>query len=255
MFVLPLEDERFVLVNDKNSPIYDERLDLAVSEELGARRFTTSASIWRSPRSSALSLAREGRIQPARVRKSGPKLETLEGRQRFGAALLSHEWVASGDSRVALRAGQPVGFTFQMVRPEDEQAAVRQILAANLRIDATPILRARRIARAMKWGLSIEEMQNDLVETMRQKAVMHGAWASRAVTWKKSGQAVTVENTAKRMLSREFLESYFVVLEEVRALGAGAVRTNLRLLLGDADALGGVELAPRRDAVQRARQK
>ena len=63
VFTLPPEDDRLVLVNDKASPLYDERLELPVSEEL------------------ALSIAREGQIQAGKVRKNGPKLEILDGRQ------------------------------------------------------------------------------------------------------------------------------------------------------------------------------
>ncbi len=73
IFVLPPDDDRLILVNDKNSPLYDERLDLPFSEEL------------------ALSIAREGQIQPAKVRKNGPNLEILDGRQRFRASLLANQ--------------------------------------------------------------------------------------------------------------------------------------------------------------------
>ena len=113
VFTLPPEDERFVLVNDKASPLYDERLELPVSEEL------------------ALSIAREGQIQAGKVRKNGPKLEILDGRQRYRAALLANKWINARDPRVAFRSGQIVQFKFEVVKPEDERDAVRKMIAAN----------------------------------------------------------------------------------------------------------------------------
>ena len=285
IFTLPPEDERFVLVNDPQSPLYDERLTLPVSDEL------------------AMSIAHEGQLQAAKVRKNGPKLEILDGRQRFRAALLANEWITARDARVSFRAGQPVQFKFEVVRPEDEQAAVRQMLAANLRIEETPMVRARRIARALKWGLTEEDVrvsygfksattvqnilalldcapsvqqaverrelpeavarrfvgldhgkQKDLLEEMRQKGAMRGAVANRAVTAKKNGRAITTTKTGVRMLTREFVESYVAELEDVKALGSTAVRASLRFLLGDKDALAGGEFMQYREAVKRARR-
>src|SRR4051794_2574094 len=88
IFTLPPEDKRFILVNDKTSPLYDERLDLPVSEEL------------------ALSIAREGQIQSAKCRKNGEGLEIFDRRQRYRACLLANQWIKKGDPRVAFRAGQ-----------------------------------------------------------------------------------------------------------------------------------------------------
>lgn len=285
VFVLAPEDPRFVLVNDKTSPLYDERLELPVSEEL------------------AMSIAREGQIQAGKVRKNGPKLEILDGRQRYRAALLANQWIKAGDARVAFRGGQVVQFKFEVVRPEDERDAVRKMIAANLRIEETPIIRARRIARALKWGLTEEEVrisygfksattvqnilalldcapvvqnavdkgelpetvarrfrdldhakQKELLEEMRANGVMRGANASRAVTQKKNGKAVTAEGHGKKMMGRDFVESYVAVLEDLKIPGASAVRANLRFVLGELDALAGSELAPYREAAARARR-
>ena len=247
VFTLAPEDDRFVLVNDPASPLYDERLELPVSEEL------------------AMSIAREGQLQAGKVRKNGPKLEILDGRQRYRACLLANEWITARDARVAFRAGQAVQFKFEVVRTEDERDAVRKMLAANLRIDETPIIRARRIARAIKWGLTEEEVrisygfksattvanilalldcspavqnavdkgelpesvarrfadldhkkQSELLAEMREKGVTRGAAASRAVTQAKNGKAITVTSTAKKMLPREFVESYAASLDDAR---------------------------------------
>ena len=285
VFVLPPEDPRLVLVNDPKSPLYDERLALPVSEEL------------------ALSIAREGQIQAGRVRKNGVnKLEILDGRQRFRAALLANEWIKSGDARVAFRGGQLVQFKFEVVRPEDEQSAVRQVLAANLRVDETPIVRAKRIARALKWGLTLDDVrvaygfkskatvegilmlldcaplvqqalerreipesvarrfvgldhvkQVELLNSMRDKGVMRGASARRAVAEKKAGGEVT-GTEAKRMLSRDFIEAFAVQLDAVRAPAAVVAKAILRFLLGEKDALGGSEMTPYSDAAKRARR-
>ena len=286
VFALRPEDKRFVLVNDKTSPLYDERLELPVSEEL------------------AMSIAREGQIQSAKCRKNGDRLEILDGRQRFRAVLLVNEWVRGKDARVAFRAGVEAPFKFEVVRPEDEKDAVRKMLAANLRIEETPIIRARRIARAMKWGLTEEEIrisygfksastitgilalldccpavqssvekgelpetvarrfvgldhkkQAELLAEMREKGVMRGASASRAVTEKKNGHAISDATMgAKKMLPREFLESYGASLADVKVPGAAVVRANLKFVLGETAALGGSEMAPYREAAARARR-
>jgi ParB family chromosome partitioning protein len=284
IFTLPPEDKSFVLVNDKDSPLYDERLDLPVNEEM------------------ALSLAREGQIKPGMVRKNGPKLEILDGRQRYRAELLANEWIQAGDERVAFRGGQLLQFKFEVVRPEDEKAAIRKMIAANLHIEDTPMVRARRIARALKWGLTEEdvrinygfkdrktiskildlldlcpkaqaavdkglpesvarrmvglshEKQEELLVEMEKKGVMHGAAAIRAITEKKQGKEVTGTKTGNKMLSREFVENYLAELADVKPVGVSAVRANLQLILGVKDALVADEFAPYREAVKRARQ-
>ena len=283
VFVLPPEDDRLVLVNDPKSPLYDERLALPVSEEL------------------ALSIAREGQINAGKVRKNGPKLEILDGRQRYRASLLANEWIKKGDPRVAFRSGQLVQFKFEVVKPEDEQSAVRQMLAANLHIEDSPMVRAKRIARALKWGLTLDdvrvaygfkskntvenilalldcaapvqqalerreipesvarrfvgldhEKQKELLAAMRDKGVMRGASASRAVAEKKAGREVS-GTEAKRALARDYIEAFAVQLDAVRAPGAVVARAILRFLLGDKDALAGSEMTPYRDAATRAR--
>ena len=264
VFTLRPEDARFVLVNDKSSPLYDDRLDLPVSEEL------------------ALSIAREGQIQAGKVRKNGPKLEILDGRQRYRAALLANQWIKAGDPRVSFRGGQEVQFKFEVVKPEDEADAVRKMLAANLRIDETPIIRAKRITRALKWGLTEEDVrvaygfktvatiknilalldcaptvqkavdqgeipesvarkfadldhnaQKDLLVEMREKGVMRGADAGRAVAQKKSGKTVAAKTVGKKMLTREFLTLYVEAVKEVP--GSEVVVANLNFVLGDAE--------------------
>lgn len=286
VFTLPPEDNRFVIVNDKDSPLYDERLELPVSEEM------------------AQSLAREGQINAGKVRKNGPKLEVLDGRQRFRATLLANEWVRTKDPRVAFRAGQLLQFKFEVVRAEDEQDAIRKMIAANLHIEDTPMVRAKRIARAIKWGISEEEVrinygfksatsvqnilalldcapfvqkavdagelteslarrfraldhgkQRELLDEMRAKGVMRGTVADRAVTAKKNGKEIPTNQTGKRMLPREFVEDYLAQLEPINALGATAVRANLRFLLGDKGALTTGEMTPYRDAANKARRK
>jgi ParB family chromosome partitioning protein len=141
IFKIETDDERLVIVNDEASPLYDERLKLPVSEQM------------------ALSLAREGQLQPGKVRKNGPTLEVLDGRQRLRAMRLANEWVDAGDPRVAFRGGQRLVFMFEVVKTEDDRDAIRKMIAANLRIDEPPMIRARRIARAIKWGLTPEEVQ------------------------------------------------------------------------------------------------
>lgn len=285
IFTLPPEDDRFVIVNDKDSPLYDERLELPVSEEM------------------ALSLAREGQLQAGKVRKNGPKLEILDGRQRFRASLLANQWIREQHERVAFRAGRLLEFKFEVVRPEDEQDAIRKMIAANLHIEDTPMVRAKRIARALKWGITEEEVrvnygfkspssitnilalldcapavqkavdagelpesvarrfrdlehtkQKELLEEMRAKGVMRGAGAGRAVTAKKNGREITAVKTGKKMLTREFVETYLAELESVKALGATAVRATLRFLLGEKDALNAGEMAPY-EAAKKARRK
>ena len=286
VFVLPPEDDRLVLVNDPASPLYDERLTLPVSEEL------------------ALSIAREGQIQPGKVKKNGPQLEILDGRQRYRAARLVNEWVRNADERVAFRGGVEVGFKFEVVRPEDEKDAIRKMIAANLHVEDTPMVRARRIARALKWGLTVEDVrvsygfksaatienilalldcapavqnaverrempesvarrlrdldhgkQREALDEMRQKGAMRGAVANRAVTAKKNGKEISGAKTGRRMLTREFIERYSMQLEDVKAGGVQAVAANLKFLLGDSDALAGVDLAPYRDALRKARRR
>jgi hypothetical protein len=58
--------------------------------------------------------------------------------------------VRNKDIRVAFRAGRLLEFKFEVVRPEDEQDAIRKMIAANLHIEDTPMVRAKRIARALK---------------------------------------------------------------------------------------------------------
>jgi len=286
LFVLSPDDERFVLVNDENSPLYDDRLKLPPSEEL------------------ALSLAREGQIQPGMVRKNGPLLEILDGRQRFRAMRIANKWIEAGDERVAFRAGQPLVFQFEVVKAEDEKEAIRKMIAANLRIEDTPMVRARRIARALKWGLTKEEIrinygfkstktldnilalldcskavqdaadrgeltethardianlerseQEELLAEMRAKGVMRGSGASRAIAEKKEGKEVSGAKTGKRMLTRHFLENYLAELEDHKAVGATVVRQHLRLFLGAKDALAAHEMVPYREAVRRAQRR
>jgi ParB-like chromosome segregation protein Spo0J len=249
-----------------------------------------------------LSLAREGQIKPGMVRKNGPKLEILDGRQRYRAELLANEWIRADDERVAFRRGQLLQFKFEVVRPEDEKAAIRKMIAANLHIDDTPMVRARRIARALKWGLTEEDVrinygfkdpktiskildlldlcpkaqaavdkglpetvarrmvglphdkQEELLEVMQQKGVMHGAAAIRAITEKKQGKEVTGLKTGNKMLSREFVENYLAELADVKAVGVSAVRANVQLILGMKDALVADEFAQYREAIKRARR-
>lgn len=285
VFTLSPSDKRIVLVNDKTSPLYDERLELPVSEEL------------------ALSIAREGQLQNGKVRKNGDKLEILDGRQRFRALLLVNQWITAKDPRVAFRGGVLAEFRFEIVRPEDEQAAVRQTLAANLRIEDTPMVRARRIARAIRWGVTEEDcriaygfksattVQNilalldcapivqaaldkgelpetvarsfvgldhkkqvELLAEMKAKGVMRGASAARAVSEKKNGKEVSAALGSKKMLPREFVESYVAALADLKVPGAAAVRANLKFVLGETASLGGADMAPFREAAARARR-
>ena len=270
IFTLPPEDERFVLVTDKKSALYDERLELPVSEEL------------------ALSIAREGQMVSGKVRKNGPNLELLDGRQRFRACLLVNEWVNKGEERVAFRAGQTVSFKFEVIRPEDEADCVRKVLAANLRVEDTPLIRARRVSRALKWGCTEEdvrvaygfknvstikdilqildcapavqkavdsgdlpeyvardfvgldkEKQSELLTEMKDKGITKGQSARRAVKQKKKGQEVTGKAKGKKMLSRTALEGYLALLEKSEDSIDVLVAAHIRLVLGDADALNG----------------
>jgi hypothetical protein len=108
---------------------------------------------------------------------------------------------------------------------------------------------ARRF-RALDHG-----KQRELLDEMRQKGVMHGAVANRAVTAKKNGKEITTGQMGKKMLTREFVEDYLAELEPVKTLGATAVRANLRFLLGDKAALAAVEMTSYRDAANKARRR
>jgi hypothetical protein len=89
---------------------------------------------------------------------------------------------------------------------------------------------------------------------MRQKGILRGAVAQRAVTAKKHGRELSTERNGCRMLTREFVERYLAMLDDVLDPSVSAVRASLHFILGDKDALSARVMTPYREAAHKARR-
>ncbi|WP_186177799.1 ParB/RepB/Spo0J family partition protein [Burkholderia gladioli] len=129
--LLYFDPEKLVLVTDKNSPLYDDRVHLPVDEVM------------------AHSIDYQGVQQPITISKNPETGETevVAGRQRVKAARLANVWRTS--------RGQPLrqipGVVFQGKR----ESAIETIVAENeQRQDDTPLGRADKMRQVLALGRS-----------------------------------------------------------------------------------------------------
>jgi ParB family chromosome partitioning protein len=124
-----LEPENLTLVTDKSSPLYDERVELPVSDAL------------------VQNMRKHGWFGVLPVRKNGTFVEVEDGRQRVKAAIEANKLRRKDGLEEFLIAVQS--------RRDDESEAAGLMIAANeFRVNDSILVKARKANRYMKLGHS-----------------------------------------------------------------------------------------------------
>lgn len=121
--------EKLTLVTDKDSPLYDERVNLPINESM------------------VLNIMHHGVIQPITVRKNPESGETevVTGRQRVKNAIEANKRLAGQGLKTILVPAS--------VRPgEDGQLAGVMVSENEIRKDDTPMGRAKKMQQLMSFG-------------------------------------------------------------------------------------------------------
>ena len=123
------DPEKLVLVTDKASPLYDERVNLPISESM------------------VLNIMHHGVIQPITVRKNPETglTEVVTGRQRVKNAREANKRLAAQGLKTVLVPAT--------VRPGDDGGLAGVMVSENeIREDDTPMGRAKKMQRLMGFG-------------------------------------------------------------------------------------------------------
>lgn len=132
--LLPFDPEDLVLVTDKKSPLYDERMELPINEAL------------------VLNIMHHGVLKPILVRKNTEtgKLEVVDGRQRVRAC-------REANKRLKKKGLEPHWIKAE-VRRGDAPATMGIMMSANEFNQAPSAMeRARKIQRYLELGRTPEE--------------------------------------------------------------------------------------------------
>lgn len=190
--------EDLVLVTDKSSPLYDERIDMPLPENLVA------------------SIMANGVYDPILVRKNGERddgsyiVEVVDGRQRVRACI-------EANKRLAKEKKEPVRVPARL-RTDDEDGALDCMIASNeIRVGDDMMTRARKLRRYLDMGrteaearLAFGVSQSTLKNLMAltecakpvQKAVAEGqmslSTARNLATLPKEEQKARVEELAEQ---------------------------------------------------------
>jgi ParB family chromosome partitioning protein len=137
--LLLFDPDKLVLVEDKAHPLYDDRVNMPVSEPL------------------VRSIAAQGVLEPVVVRRNGeaedgtPIIEVVDGRQRVRAARAVNARKANGDPPVLVPA---------VIRRGDEGDAFGAMVATNeLRVATDAMSNARKLKRYLDMGYSEKDAE------------------------------------------------------------------------------------------------
>jgi ParB family chromosome partitioning protein len=135
IFWMDCNDERLVVVIDKNHRLYDSRVEMPIDDAMV----------------SSISDPKVGIIEPVIVRNIGGKYEVVEGRQRVRAARKAQSMVKDRTIRVPLIVRSSVN---------DAVAASLSAIANNQRSEETPIQKGNRVKVLLETGHSKEEISS-----------------------------------------------------------------------------------------------
>jgi ParB family chromosome partitioning protein len=116
-----------------SGPLYDERSDLPVDENLIA------------------SILYYGQIQPIVVRKNGPDLEVVAGRQRQKAILEINR-------RARERGERTMKIQARLIRGTDAEHYGITIAENEIRRQDDPVIKAQKASRLLKFGLTVQDI-------------------------------------------------------------------------------------------------
>ena len=122
------------IVTEKSNPLFDERVNLPLVEE------------------TTLSIMEHGVILPVVVRKNGPLVEVVDGRQRVRHCREANKRLVA--------AGQPIKMVPTTLRRDDDSEAFGVMIVTNEhRENDTPLVRARKLKRYLDGGGSMDGAQ------------------------------------------------------------------------------------------------
>jgi ParB family transcriptional regulator, chromosome partitioning protein len=138
--ILLFAPEQLVLVTDKSSPLYDERVELQVDPAL------------------VTSILEHGVLESIVVRKNGeredgtPIVEVVDGRQRVRAAMEAN--------RLLVEAGKPGTIRVPAVpkRADDKKTIAMMVATNEIRRDDPPVTKARKAQRMIDRGCTMDEV-------------------------------------------------------------------------------------------------
>lgn len=135
--LLQFDPEDITLINDKNHPLYDPRINLPVDESL------------------VRNIMVHGIIEPIAVRKNGERngqavIECVVGRQRVKAAI-------EANKRLVAEGKQPIRVPATIKRGEDATLFGILISENEIRQNDGPLERAKKIQRFLDMGRSEED--------------------------------------------------------------------------------------------------
>jgi ParB family chromosome partitioning protein len=132
--VIYADPESLVIIEDRADPLWDPRADLPVSESLKRN------------------LGRLGAIEPIVARRRGDRTIVIDGRQRVRAARALNRDLRDHGS-------EPMKLPVVIRMAEDDGEVMEVAISANeLRVDDSPLDRARKAARLHKLGRSLSEV-------------------------------------------------------------------------------------------------
>lgn len=133
IFWMDCNDERLIVVTDKNHRLYDDRVELPVSEAMV----------------DSISDPLIGIIEPVIVRNNGGKYEVVDGRQRVKAAREAQSRINERTIRIPLIVRSSVN---------DSKAAIMSCITNNQRTEETAVQKGRRAISMLETGSTPDEI-------------------------------------------------------------------------------------------------
>lgn len=254
--------EELTIIEDKEHPLYDERVKLPLDAEFVAN------------------IRKRGVLQPVLVRRNGDTLEVVDGRQRVRAAIAINEELKKNGG------GDPVRVRYRMLKGDDKDMGEVMVIANAFRVEEPPTMRAAKMQRyvdrgyseaelAKLWNLTPQTIKNttDLLnctakvkKAVDTRAITEGAArelsqmrreeqdgaleklleagqgrgtqskaAARSI--RKTGKAAKKNGAAKKMKPRHWLEGWLLALDELDTKESHLTKAVVNFVLGDPEAL------------------
>lgn len=127
-----MDPDDVILVEDRGSVLYDERVTIPISEPL------------------VKSIMTQGVLEPVLVRKNGHQVEAIDGRQRIKAA-------REANKRLRSQGGVEIRVPVLVKAGVDHELAGVMLASNELRFDDDPMTKAQKAHRFLGLGRSFEE--------------------------------------------------------------------------------------------------
>lgn len=135
--VFYIDPEALVVIEDKDHPLYDPRIEMALKESF------------------VLSIKARGVIEPVVIRKNGAAPEVVDGRQRVRAA-------REANRRLKAEGATPISVPCVQWRGDDGEAFETAILLNEQREDDSPLAKAQKANALLKKGRTEKQIADEV---------------------------------------------------------------------------------------------